>query len=647
MRVGGAHKSFVLALIALCLTVSHAKRTKKAGSKTLQRINSLINEHINKTLPQFDTPSLPPPKLNPNARRHPDELSVNDPEDFFQGDVELSDRQATIIEQDLLEKLGRANARRKRKVGRESVYKRWDTKRPISYEFAESIPEPTKQRIREALGLWERNTCIRFLENGPDVDRLEFYDGGGCSSFVGRAGGTQINKAYKCTEHCPPINCKNGGYPNPHNCKKCKCPVGLAGARCADVQFSVCGGALKASTNKLQIQSPNYPLPFPQGMDCNWLIRAPKGGKIYLQFVDEFNFECIDTCDASYVEVKLKKDFRMTGYRFCCSQAPSQTLVADSEQMVVLHRGMGQVSAGFRALIWSDKDPDESEKSQITSTSRPLFTLPFTTTMRTTTTTAEPERPIETTRGMEKIEEVEFKPEIVQPTRFRTSPPLFTTTTTTLRPTTATTTTTEPPLTEIYEKKTTISLLPGEIDQFLGGALGPDENLEKIDEENEKEKEFTLFPTLLPTFPNVFGMTTVPPSSVEVHSTETPEEVTAPDGAECACGPWSEWIAPCTQMCGGCGKRTRTRPCRSEKCRREEKRTCNFDVCPKGTNFLWTNGEFHFLFDGCCFGSFNNGNGVCSGIEQEKNGGVVQLLLNLLKAGDEPDGTKRRTFVPD
>ncbi|KHJ99658.1 astacin [Oesophagostomum dentatum] len=44
---------------------------------------------------------------------------------------------------------------------------------------------------KAAMDLWQRNTCVRFDENGPNVDRLEFFDGGGCSSFVGRIGGTQ------------------------------------------------------------------------------------------------------------------------------------------------------------------------------------------------------------------------------------------------------------------------------------------------------------------------------------------------------------------------------------------------------------------------------------------------------------------------
>uniref|UniRef100_A0A915C844 Peptidase M12A domain-containing protein n=1 Tax=Parascaris univalens TaxID=6257 RepID=A0A915C844_PARUN len=82
--------------------------------------------------------------------------------------------------------------RKKRKIGREPLYVRWDTTKPISYEFADSIPQSTRHKIREAIALWELRTCVRFLENGPSVDRIEFFDGGGCSSFVGKTGGTQV-----------------------------------------------------------------------------------------------------------------------------------------------------------------------------------------------------------------------------------------------------------------------------------------------------------------------------------------------------------------------------------------------------------------------------------------------------------------------
>lgn len=79
-----------------------------------------------------------------------------------------------------------------RKVGREPFYVRWDRTKPISYNFASMVPFDTRQKIRSSISLWEERTCIRFVENGPSVDRIEFFDGGGCSSFVGRTGGTQV-----------------------------------------------------------------------------------------------------------------------------------------------------------------------------------------------------------------------------------------------------------------------------------------------------------------------------------------------------------------------------------------------------------------------------------------------------------------------
>lgn len=168
----------------------------------------------------------------------------------LQGDVELSDAQADRLETELLEQLGRGPAaaaadpddlsvdpsaqpsstssparthRRKRKVGRENVYQRWDKRRPISFEFADSIPAPTRERIREALALWQRGTCLRFLENGPDLDRLEFYDGGGCSSFVGRTGGTQVSIGGEphAESSFPILSCSSSGIPEQINFSPC------------------------------------------------------------------------------------------------------------------------------------------------------------------------------------------------------------------------------------------------------------------------------------------------------------------------------------------------------------------------------------------------------------------------------------------
>jgi hypothetical protein len=109
------------------------------------------------------------------------------------GDLELSDTQAQRLEEDLTADLKDepTGHRNKRKIGKEPLYQRWK-ELPISFDFAANIPEETKAKIRDAIKLWEENTCIRFKENGPNTDRVEFYDGGSCSSYVGRTGGTQV-----------------------------------------------------------------------------------------------------------------------------------------------------------------------------------------------------------------------------------------------------------------------------------------------------------------------------------------------------------------------------------------------------------------------------------------------------------------------
>ncbi|VDM16581.1 unnamed protein product [Wuchereria bancrofti] len=63
------------------------------------------------------------------------------------------------------------------------------------------------------------------------------------------------------------------------------------------------------------ISSPNYPNSFNVGDHCIWLITAPPGGIVNFQFIEQFQLQCEDTCDKSYVEVKTGADFRLTGYR--------------------------------------------------------------------------------------------------------------------------------------------------------------------------------------------------------------------------------------------------------------------------------------------------------------------------------------------
>jgi len=101
---------------------------------------------------------------------------------------------------------------------------------------------------------------------------------------------------------------------------------------------------------------------------------------------------------------------------------------------------------------------------------------------------------------------------------------------------------------------------------------------------------FTFLKVLFLIF-TVFSSTTTP--------TELKTTLTLQINNCLNCDNWSPW-EECTQICGGCGKIKRKRSCNktSINCQTEEKRICNQNACPAGTNFLFSNGEFqlNFLF---------------------------------------------------
>uniref|UniRef100_A0A914HXM7 Metalloendopeptidase n=1 Tax=Globodera rostochiensis TaxID=31243 RepID=A0A914HXM7_GLORO len=472
---------FIVAFLSNC---SVQERTRKASKGTLEQIKQLFNEKAaHRAFVQNDPRLLADEphglgglRRNPAARRHHNELAVNDPDgDYLQGDMELAEWQAERLRHKLNASAVKGalkwrRRRKKRKIGRVQwvVPWRWDRRRPISYDMAENVPEKTRQKIRHALAIWQNATCLRFREGGSaDVDRLEFFDGGGCSSFVGRAGGTQgisittpgcdfvgiiahevghalgtfheqarpdqprhiavhysnipavrwnnfqpigddqaatfglpydagqfrsdrlgegtpmdigimlaifqkgfehfsgsvmhygpygfaadhfrptistldshwfftigqregpsfldidaINRAYGCADHCPrKLNCQHGGYTDPNDCERCVCPTGVSGTLCTEVQPSSCGAVSSTAQN---ISSPEFPNNFPAASGCVWLFRSPPQGHVLVEFVEEpFDYPCEDTCDKAFVELKTGPDFRVTGYRFCCSTPPS------------------------------------------------------------------------------------------------------------------------------------------------------------------------------------------------------------------------------------------------------------------------------------------------------------------------------------
>ncbi|GMT06401.1 hypothetical protein PENTCL1PPCAC_28575, partial [Pristionchus entomophagus] len=69
--------------------------------------------------------------------------------------------------------------------------KAWPNARiPIGYRTG--YPEAWKASVRAGMKIWEARTCVRFSDNdNSSADRVQVYDGGQCSSTVGKDGKIQ------------------------------------------------------------------------------------------------------------------------------------------------------------------------------------------------------------------------------------------------------------------------------------------------------------------------------------------------------------------------------------------------------------------------------------------------------------------------
>merc|ERR1711963_885862 len=63
-----------------------------------------------------------------------------------------------------------------------------------------------------------------------------------------------------------------------------------------------CGSTLIHLINTTYIMSPGYPSVYPENQHCTWIITAPTGSKISINFFD-FDLESSPTCQYDYVSV--------------------------------------------------------------------------------------------------------------------------------------------------------------------------------------------------------------------------------------------------------------------------------------------------------------------------------------------------------
>ncbi|KIH68429.1 hypothetical protein ANCDUO_01232 [Ancylostoma duodenale] len=140
-----ASPPYLLLLLSLVASV-RALRAQRASRKSLAHLKQVLNDEVARSISARQNDEVDifgDFTRNPEAKRNKDELSVNNPEDYFQGDVDLSEQQVKQIEKSLSD-----GHREKRKVGRTPLYRLWDRAHAISFDFAETVPRRTRAKIR-------------------------------------------------------------------------------------------------------------------------------------------------------------------------------------------------------------------------------------------------------------------------------------------------------------------------------------------------------------------------------------------------------------------------------------------------------------------------------------------------------------------
>ncbi|XGW13907.1 hypothetical protein V3C99_000302 [Haemonchus contortus] len=163
-----------------------------------------------------------------------------------------------------------------------------------------------------------------------------------------------MNKIY-CSNVCSrKLPCQRGGYTDPRRCDRCRCPDGFTGQFCEQVMpgyGAVCGGRIQVNSGWTRFSSPGYPREFKEGQECSWLLVAPPGQVVEMQFIGEFEMYCKvrHSLCMDYVEVRNSTDFANTGMRYCCYGTPSTSIRSATTDLVVLFRSFYRGGRGFEA----------------------------------------------------------------------------------------------------------------------------------------------------------------------------------------------------------------------------------------------------------------------------------------------------------
>ncbi|CAJ0947005.1 unnamed protein product, partial [Mesorhabditis belari] len=161
-----------------------------------------------------------------------------------------------------------------------------------------------------------------------------------------------------CNDICKMrLHCLNGGYENPLDCSRCKCPPGLGGIRCERIATSTpgCGGDLIATATWSVLNSARVG-------KCYWRLLAPYGQRVRFEITDA-DYKCDSSCAENYLEIKHQRDMQQTGFRQCCNAVPDTLLSKPTFPKPPLANWEGQ--GGLNGLLGQETGIDNTFENYV------------------------------------------------------------------------------------------------------------------------------------------------------------------------------------------------------------------------------------------------------------------------------------------